>query len=88
MKRWKRGLLRLFVTDHSPSSQEAKECLQCAEVKKQFDTEVIDVLQDPERAEEEGVFVTPTTIRLEPQPVARVDGITDCETLIDRLQPS
>lgn len=87
MKRWKRGLLRLFVTDHSPSSQEAKECLQCAEVKENYDTEVIDVLEDPQRAADDDIFVTPTTIRVSPQPEARVDGVTDCETLIDRLEP-
>ena len=88
MKRWKRGLLRLFVTDHSPSSREAKKCLQCEEVKQKFDTEVIDVLQDPAKADEHGVFVTPTTIRMAPEPTVRVDGVTDCETLIERLEPT
>lgn len=88
MKRWKRGLLRLFVTDHSPTSREAKECLCRDDVKKKFDTEVIDVLENPDRAAKDGIFVTPTTIRVSPTPTKRVDGVTDCETLIERLEPT
>ena len=36
--------------------------------------EVIDVLQDPERAESERILTTPTLIRSFPEPVRRITG--------------
>jgi circadian clock protein KaiB len=40
----------------------------------QYDLEVIDVLEDPERAQQERVFATPTLCKLAPSPCQRVIG--------------
>jgi circadian clock protein KaiB len=39
-----------------------------------YDLEVIDVLENPQRAEEERVFATPTLCKLAPSPCQRVIG--------------
>jgi circadian clock protein KaiB len=36
--------------------------------------EIVDIVQDPERALADGIFMTPTLIRLSPSPIRRIVG--------------
>ena len=48
--------------------------------------EVVDVLDEPDRAEEAGIVATPTLVRRSPTPERRVIGdLTDSERLADVL---
>lgn len=69
--------LRLFVAGHAPNSEQARanlrSILRSAAVS-DAEVEIIDCLADPLRAMEEGVFVTPTLLKLAPAPRESVVG--------------
>jgi circadian clock protein KaiB len=68
---------RLFVTGETGRSRQAADNLRelCeAHVAGFYELEVIDVLDHPQRAEEDRVIATPTVIRLVPGPPKRVIG--------------
>jgi len=70
-------VLRLYVAGRAPNSVQAIANLEaiCAEyLKGGHQLEVVDVLQNPRRAMNEGVLVTPSLAKLSPQPVAQVVG--------------
>jgi circadian clock protein KaiB len=70
-------VLRLYVAGGAPNSMLAIANLEsiCAlYLKDGHRLEVVDVLEDPRRAMNEGVLVTPTLTKLSPQPVAQVVG--------------
>ena len=70
-------LFRLYVADETPNSARAVANLQaiCQEhLQGRYRLEVVDILQDPLRALSEGVLVTPTLVRLSPQPVRTIVG--------------
>jgi circadian clock protein KaiB len=69
--------LRLFITGYSLFSQKAINNLEqmCqTELSGNYEIEVIDVLENPELAEEEKIFATPTLIKLSPEPTERLIG--------------
>jgi circadian clock protein KaiB len=69
-------LLRLFVTGNSQRSLRAIEALQglCNQYLAGAHVEIIDVLQNPDRAESEKILATPTLIRQIPGPPRRLVG--------------
>jgi len=70
-------LLRLYVTGNSVLSQLAIANIYriCEEdLDGQYNVEIIDVLEQPQRAEEEKVMVTPTLIKQLPPPLQRIIG--------------
>lgn len=72
-----RYLLRLYVAGNAPNSARAMSNLQviCDEhLADCYELEVVDVLQDPQRALDEGVLVTPTLVRLSPLPEVKIVG--------------
>jgi circadian clock protein KaiB len=72
-----RYLLRLFVTGSSPRTSVAISNLRriCdATLEGRYDLEIVDVLDDPQSAEEARVLATPTLIRQLPLPLRRVIG--------------
>jgi circadian clock protein KaiB len=74
--------LRLFVAGDTPNSAQALGNLNqvCNEhLPGCHEIEVVDVFREPGRALAEGVFMTPTLVKLSPAPVQRVVG-----TLSDR----
>jgi circadian clock protein KaiB len=74
--------LRLYVAGTLPNSQQAVSNLRavCEErLPGRHSIEVIDFLEEPERALEDGVLVTPTLVILAPAPQRTVIG-----TLSDR----
>lgn len=70
-------LLTLYVTGTSPRAKVAIANLEriCAEeLQGQYELEIIDVLEHPQRAEDEKILATPTLIKQLPPPLRRVIG--------------
>jgi circadian clock protein KaiB len=70
-------LLKLFVTGTSPRTQRAISNLNriCEEeLLGEYKLEIIDVLKDPQAAEDERILATPTLIKQLPPPLRRVIG--------------
>lgn len=70
-------LLRLYITGNSINSQRAianllKLCRE--ELNNKYQVEIIDVLEEPARAEKEKILVTPTLIKQLPPPLQRIIG--------------
>jgi circadian clock protein KaiB len=83
-------LLRLFVTSASSRTGTAIANLQriCEqELQGQYELEIIDVLEFPERAEDEKILATPTLIKSLPLPLRRVIGdLSDKEKVLLGLE--
>jgi circadian clock protein KaiB len=81
--------LRLYVAGELPNSVQAlgnlrSVCEAC--LPGRHDVEVIDFFDSPQRALADGVIVTPTLVRLEPEPRQVVVGnLTDRATLLRAL---
>lgn len=69
--------LRLYVAGHAPNSTRAlanlRRLLQ-EHLPDQNHLEIINVLEDPQRALAEGVLITPTLVRVSPGPIMYVMG--------------
>lgn len=81
--------LRLYVAGHLPNSVLAEANLRrlCeAWVPDRYDIEVIDFLDDPAAALRDGVIVTPTLVRLAPEPRMVIIGtLADGESVARAL---
>ena len=72
-----RLVLRLYVAGEGPNSATARANLRrllAALEPSSYALEVIDCLREPMRALQEGILVTPTLVRLEPEPVQTIVG--------------
>ncbi len=70
-------ILTLYVTGTSPRTRVAIDNLNriCAqELDGRYDLEIVDVLENPQRAEDEKILATPTLIKQLPPPLRRVIG--------------
>lgn len=70
-------LLRLYIVAGAPNSVQAIANLDaiCQEhLKGAYKLEVVDILEHPQRALDEGVLVTPSLAKLSPRPAANVVG--------------
>ncbi len=68
---------KLFIMGESPKSLNLIEEINVyleELLGNQFQLAVIDILQNPETSGEDGVFATPTLVKKEPLPVARIVG--------------
>jgi circadian clock protein KaiB len=78
--------LTLYVTGTSPRAKIAIANLQhiCEqELKGQYELEIVDVLEHPQRAEDERILATPTLIKELPPPLRRVIGdLSDKEKVL------
>lgn len=85
----KKYLFKLYITGQSTHSQQAIVNLQrlCREaLQEDYELSVIDVLDDPEKAEADRILATPTLIRWHPQPVRRVIGdLSDIQKVMTAL---
>ena len=83
--------LRLSVAGDSPRAQHAISSLgrlEATPLAGRYHLEVVDVLQEPERAEADHVLATPTLLRLSPAPTRRILGdLGDLERLLRALIP-
>ena len=66
--------LRLYIAGETPNSMLAIANLQASLGDSPHDLKVVDVLEHPERALDDGVFVTPTLVRLAPEPERTMIG--------------
>jgi circadian clock protein KaiB len=78
---------RLFVAGDTPNSIEALGnltvlCDVC--LPRQHEIEIVDVFREPARALAEGIFMTPTLLRLEPGPVKKVVGTLSNTEVVHR----
>lgn len=81
--------LCLYVAGNAPNSNRATANLQAICRKHLQDlcqVEIVDVLDDPQRALLDGVLVTPTLVKRSPAPFARIIGdLSETETVLDAL---
>lgn len=79
-------MLRLYVAGNAPNSVRAVSNAQAmcdAHFAARYELEIVDLLEQPQRALTDGVLVTPTLIRLHPLPVQKVVGtLSDAERLL------
>ena len=72
-----KNVLRLYVTGETPRSKAAIAHMKklCEEdLKNQISLEIIDVLQQPQLAEDQQILATPTLLKMIPPPLKRVIG--------------
>lgn len=83
-------VLTLYVTGSSPRTRTAIENLNriCAqELDGRYELEIVDVLEHPQRAEDERILATPTLIKQLPPPLRRVIGdLSDKEKVLLGLE--
>lgn len=84
-------LLRLFVAGRTPAGRRAVATLERIVAdhpggEEALRLEIIDILEEPERAEEERILATPTLIVTSTGPVRRLVGdLSDRQTVLDAL---
>jgi circadian clock protein KaiB len=85
-----RYLLKLYVTGSSPRTDRAIGNLRriCeTELNGDFALEIIDVLENPEAAEQDRILATPTLIKALPPPLRRVIGdLSDTDKVLLGLE--
>lgn len=83
-------LLTLYVTGTSPRTKVAIDNLNriCRqELEGRYELEIVDVLEHPQRAEDEKILATPTLIKQLPLPLRRVIGdLSDKEKVLLGLE--
>ncbi len=72
-------VLRLYIAGHTPAADRAihnleRIVLDIACESQQLEIEVIDILENPQMAEDERILATPVVIKRLPPPVRRVVG--------------
>ena len=79
-------VLRLYVTGQTPRSKDAIAHMQalCEEdFKDQISLEIIDVLEQPQLAENQKILATPTLLKMVPPPLKRIIGdLSDKEKVL------
>lgn len=83
---------RLYVAGDAQNSARAIANLEVfcrAHLKDRNEIEVVDVFREPGRALADGIFMTPTLVKLSPAPPFRVIGaLTHTQPLLDALGPA
>jgi circadian clock protein KaiB len=83
-------ILKLYITGTSTRAERAIANLQhiCEqELRGQYQLEIIDVLEHPQRAEDDKILATPTLIKQLPPPLRRVIGdLSDKEKVLFGLE--
>lgn len=72
-----KGLLKLFITGHSKRSELAVKNLHeiCSTITDtEYEIIIIDVLDEPQQAEDLTILATPTVVKESPSPSRRVFG--------------
>lgn len=82
-------LLKLYVTGQTPRAQRAIDDLRriCdAELPGSYEVVVVDVLEQPQLAEDEKILATPTLVKELPPPTRRIIGdLSDSEKVLRGL---
>jgi circadian clock protein KaiB len=84
-----KGVLKLYVAGRTPTSESAVRVIRrlCAEeLRGEFELVIIDVLENPQAAEDERILATPTLIKESPPPARRIIGdLSDCTKVLESL---
>ena len=79
-------VLKLFITGQTPRAQSAIDHISriCEErLPGRSQVIVVDVLEDPQSAEDERIIATPTLIKMMPPPLRRIIGdLSDTEKVL------
>ena len=82
----KQYVLKLYVTDNTANSQRTLKALKHVlddELKGIYQLKVIDVLKNPQLAEEDKILATPTLVKVLPSPVRKIIGdLSDREKVL------
>lgn len=85
-----KGELRLYVTGSTLLSTRAIENIKgliSEELVGLYAYEIVDVLERPDLADEDGIFATPTLVRRHPPPVRKLIGdLSDRELVLASLR--
>jgi circadian clock protein KaiB len=80
---------RLYIAGDTQNSAHAVANLTAlcrAELPDRHDIEIVNVFQEPKRALGDGIFMTPTLIKLMPSPIRRIVGtLSQTQPLLDVL---
>lgn len=69
--------LKLYITGHTTTSRVALENIKriCkSKLSEEYDLQVIDVLKDPQLAEDDKIIATPTLVKKLPAPLRKIIG--------------
>jgi circadian clock protein KaiB len=79
-------LLKLYITGYTSNSERAIANLRriCQEeLNNQYEMQIIDVLETPQKAEDDKILATPTLIKQLPPPLRRIIGdLSDTEKVL------
>jgi circadian clock protein KaiB len=77
MTRQAKFKFRLYVAGEAPNSTRATANLGAlcrSHLPGRYEIEVVDVFREPRRALADGIFMTPTLVKLVPSPIRRIVG--------------
>jgi circadian clock protein KaiB len=75
-------VLRLYIVEGAPNSVRASANLETicqTYLQDRFCLEIVDIVQQPLRALEDGILLTPSLLKLAPPPTAKIVGTLDDE---------
>jgi circadian clock protein KaiB len=79
-------LLKLFITGQTPRARSAIDNISriCEEqLAGQYEMIIVDVLEEPQAAEDDKIIATPTLIKMMPPPLRRIIGdLSDTEKVL------
>jgi circadian clock protein KaiB len=80
---------RLYVAGEAQNSAQALANLTAicrASIPDRFNIEIVDVFKEPGRTLDDGVFMTPTLLKLHPGPIRKIVGtLSDAATVLQAL---
>lgn len=81
--------LKLYLSGRTPETDRTIDKLRAimVEYHDDYELEIIDVLSDPQRAEDDRILATPTLVRELPQPIRRLIGdLSDAQGVLLGLE--
>jgi circadian clock protein KaiB len=80
---------RLYVAGDAPNSTQAMANLTALcriHLPDQHEIDIVDVFREPKRALDDGIFMTPTLVKLAPSPGRRIVGtLSQTQTVLQAL---
>ena len=80
---------RLYVAGDAPNSAQAIANLTALcrkHLRDRHEIDVVDVFREPKRALEDGIYMTPTLVKLAPSPALRIVGtLSESQTVLQAL---
>ena len=80
---------QLYVAGHAPNSAQAVANLTALcrkHLLHRHEIDIVDVFREPQRALEDGIYMTPTLVKLAPSPALRIVGtLSETQTVLQAL---